>query len=108
MELGYQWHLVPTLGADMGEWHRPGVMKDLPIDTCQKVMEDHLARIPKHGVRIVPVAIEAEHVSVVIQELLQRIHSLVRAQWLATLVQRFAVTHVRIRRNFLRKVDSNA
>jgi hypothetical protein len=52
----------------------------------QEVVQHHLSLVTKHGVRVVPVTVESQHMAVVVQELLQRVEFLVRPQWLHTLV----------------------
>ena len=46
-----------------------------------------MARIAEHVLGVVPVAVEAQHVSVVVEELTQCVVFLVRSQWLHRLIQ---------------------
>ena len=50
-------------------------------------MEDHLARVPEHLVRVVPEGEEAQHVTVVVEELFQSVVTFVWTQRLRHLRQ---------------------
>ena len=62
-------------------------LKNLNGVVCQEVVEDQIAIVAKHVLLVVPVAVEAENVTVVIDELLQRVLLLVRSKWLHRFVK---------------------
>ena len=54
---------------------------------CEEVVEDQIAIVAKHVLLVVPVAVEAEDVTVVIDKLLQCVLLLVRSKWLHRFVK---------------------
>ena len=60
-------------------------LSDLDRVVGEEVVEHHDALVSVHRVRVVPPAVEAQHVAVVVKELLQRVTPLVRAQRLHAL-----------------------
>lgn len=61
-------------------------LPDLDGVVSQEVVHNHLSLVTKHVFRVVPVAEEAQHVTIVIQELFERVVLLVRPQWLHALI----------------------
>ena len=61
-------------------------LSDLNGVISQEVVQHHLPLVPKHVVCVVPVAIEAQHMTVVVQELFQGVILLIGPQWLHALV----------------------
>lgn len=58
------------------------LLQDLDGVVCQKVVQLHPAVVPEHAVRVVPVAVELQHMAVTVQELPESVQLLVRPQWL--------------------------
>lgn len=83
------WQLLPSQEHGHGVPARVGRdgFPDLYGVVSQEVVQDQLSGVTKHGVRVVPVAIEAQHLAVIVQKLLQCVVFLVRPQWLHRLVQ---------------------
>lgn len=66
-------------------------LADLDGVVCQEVVQYEVTRVAKHVVGVVPVAVEAQNVSVVVEELLQGIVLLVGSQWHHCILQLRAV-----------------